>query len=107
DQTCTPSYTADVAAATVALVPTGRYGLYHLTNAAACSWHDLARTVFQTAGVKADLTPITSQEFGAPARRPPYSVLGTGAYLALGLPPLRPWQEAVAAYLRERQKIRP
>ena len=34
DQICTPSYTVDVAAAAVALMATGRYGLYHVTNAA-------------------------------------------------------------------------
>src|SRR5947209_8068044 len=40
DQTCTPSYTADVAAAAAALVQTGQYGLYHLTNAGSTTWHD-------------------------------------------------------------------
>jgi dTDP-4-dehydrorhamnose reductase len=98
DQVCTPSYTADVAAATVALLETGRPGLYHRTNAGSCSWHDFAAAIFELAGVRADLTPITSREFGAAARRPGYSVLA-----APGLPPLRPWREALAAYLQERQ----
>lgn len=104
DQVCTPSYTVDVATATAALIDTDRYGLYHLTNAGSCSWHELARTVFQVANVAADLTPITTKEFGAAARRPDFSVLATAKYAALGLPPLRPWQEAVAAYLRERSQ---
>jgi dTDP-4-dehydrorhamnose reductase len=104
DQTCTPSYTVDLAGGVAALVPTGRHGLYQLTNAGACTWHDFARTIFELAGVKADLTPITSREFGAPARRPGYSVLAAGAYEGLGLPPLRPWREAIAAYLEERKQ---
>jgi dTDP-4-dehydrorhamnose reductase len=104
DQTCTPSYTADVAGATAALISTQRYGLYHLTNHGSCSWHELARTVFALAGVKADLRPITSQEYGAAAQRPGYSVLSTKAYEALGLPPLRIWQDALTAYLHERQE---
>ncbi len=104
DQTCTPSYTVDVATATAALVQTDRYGLYHLTNGGSCSWHELARTIFAIAGVSANLSPTTSHAYGAPARRPAYSVLATGAYEALGLPPLRPWQEALAAYLQERQQ---
>jgi dTDP-4-dehydrorhamnose reductase len=106
DQTCTPSYTADVANATAALINTQRYGLYHLTNQGSCSWHELARTVFALAEVKANLEPINSQEYGAAARRPGYSVLSTRAYEALGLLPLRCWQEAVAAYLHERQERR-
>jgi dTDP-4-dehydrorhamnose reductase len=101
DQTCTPSYTVDVAAAAIALMRSGRYGLYHLTNAGSCSWYELARTIFDRAGVRADVTPITSTEYGARARRPAYSVLAAKAYQALDLPPVRPWPEAVAAYLHE------
>jgi dTDP-4-dehydrorhamnose reductase len=104
DQVCTPSAAADVAAATVALVGAGRPGLYHLTNAGSCSWHDFAAAIFELAGVKADLTPITSREYGAAARRPGYSVLASAAYEALGLPPLRPWRAALAAYLEERRR---
>lgn len=104
DQTCTPSYTVDVAAATVPLVPTGRYGLYHLTNAGSCNWYEFARMIFELAGVHADLSAITSREYGAPARRPAYSVLATKAYEGLGLPPPRPWRAALAAYLEERRK---
>ena len=60
----------------------------------------------RSAGVAADLTAITSQEFGAPARRPGYSVLAPLALTAAGLAPLRPWREALAAYLGERGKRR-
>ena len=103
DQTCTPSYTVDVATAAAALLSTGRYGVYHLTNSGSCSWHDFARTIFQQAGVTADLTAIPSREYPAPARRPNYSVLAAGAYQALGLPLPRHWSDAVAAYLEERR----
>jgi dTDP-4-dehydrorhamnose reductase len=104
DQTCTPSYAVDVATASAALLGTKCYGLYHLTNGGATTWHDFAHTVFELAGVKADLVPITSAAYGAPARRPGYSVLAPAAYEALGLPPLRPWPEALAAYLEERRR---
>ena len=87
DQTCTPTYTVDLAVASAALAATDRYGLYHLTSGGACSWHEFARTIFELAGVKADLTPIDSREFAAPARRPTYSVLSAAAYGSLNLPP--------------------
>ena len=85
-----------------ALATTERYGLYHVTNSGSCSWYEFAAAIFTQAGVKAELAPITSREFGAPARRPAYSVLSTSAYHALRLPSLRPWQEALTAYLEER-----
>jgi dTDP-4-dehydrorhamnose reductase len=107
DQVCTPSYTVDVAIATAALVPTGRYGLYHLTNTGSCSWYELARSIFEREQVRADLSPVTSREYGAAAERPQYSVLAAPAYDALGLPSLRPWHEALAVYLKERAQRRP
>jgi dTDP-4-dehydrorhamnose reductase len=106
DQVCTPSYTVDVATATAVLVPTGRYGLYHVTNSGSCSWYEFACAIFTLAAVPAHVTPIPSRERQAAARRPGYSVLSTGAYEALGLPLLRPWREALAAYLEERQQKR-
>ena len=104
DQICTPTYTVDLAEAVAALTATDHYGLYHLTSAGSCSWYEFARTIFELAGVTADLTPITSREFGAVARRPAYSVLSAAAYEKFGLPPLRPWRDALAAYLGERAR---
>jgi dTDP-4-dehydrorhamnose reductase len=104
DQVCTPSYTVDVAEATVALLGMGTVGLYHVTNAGGCSWSEFAATVFELSGVRAKPTPVTSKEWGAAARRPGYSVLGGAAFEALGLTPLRPWREALAAYLEERRQ---
>jgi dTDP-4-dehydrorhamnose reductase len=102
DQHCTPSYTADVAEAAAALIATGRYGLYHVTNSGATTWYELARTVFELSGVTADLTPIPTSGYPTPARRPGYSVLALDALAAAGVPAPRPWRAAVGAYLDER-----
>jgi dTDP-4-dehydrorhamnose reductase len=104
DQRCTPSFTADVAAATAALIPTGAFGLYHVTSAGDCTWYEFAHEIFRAAGVRANLTPITSAEFAAPARRPAYSVLSDEKLRAVGVAPPRPWTEAILAYLAERRR---
>lgn len=96
DQTCSPSYTVDVADATVALLRAGATGLYHVVNAEGCTWYDLAREVFAVAGLSVNLTAIPTSEYPTRARRPRYSVLATAR-----LPePLRSWRAAVRAYLR-------
>jgi dTDP-4-dehydrorhamnose reductase len=104
DQVCTPTYTVDLATATAALIAADQYGLFHLTSGGSCSWYEFAAAIFELAGLKPSLTPITSQEFGAAAQRPSYSVLAGDGIARLGLPPLRPWRQALAAYLRERQE---
>lgn len=104
DQRCTPSYTADVADAAVSLLGRGAGGLFHVVNAGDCSWHEFAAEIFRRTGLTPSLTPIGSAEFGAAAKRPPYSVLSTAKLVAHEVPAPRPWPEALAAYLAERQK---
>jgi dTDP-4-dehydrorhamnose reductase len=101
DQVLAPTYTADLAEAIARLVaarPPG--GIYHLTNAGACSWFEFAGRIFELCKLAPDLAPTTSAEYKAPASRPPYSVLANTRAAALGLPSLRPWPEALEDYLR-------
>lgn len=102
DQVLTPTSTRDLAEKLVPLIRSGQRGLFHMTNTGQCSWYEFAREIFRLAGVAADLGPTTSEAFGAKARRPPYSVLGNQGLRAAGFTDFRPWQDALADYLRER-----
>jgi len=62
--------------------------------------YEFARAIFELSGMAVDLSPITTAESGAKARRPPYSVLGHGRWIRAGLRELRPWRAALADYLR-------
>jgi dTDP-4-dehydrorhamnose reductase len=102
DQVLGPTSTYDLAQAMHLLAGTGAYGTCHITNQGAISWHDFAALIFEMCGVTADLTPTTSEEYGAPARRPAYSVLANNHWLAAGQAPLRDVPAALASYLREK-----
>ncbi len=101
DQLCTPTSAHDLALAVRAIVDSQAYGLYHVTNAQACSWHEFARTIFEMTKKSVQLVPIPSESFPAVARRPRYSVLDNGRWAAAGFTPLRPWHEAIAQFLVE------
>lgn len=103
DQFCSPGYTKDVAATIAGLIAANATGLFHGTNAGSCTWYEFAAEIFRLAGVKADLSTITTAERNDPAKRPPYSVLSTAKLATVGVPPPRPWQSALAAYLDERR----
>ncbi len=100
DQICTPTSTRDLAAQLTALIDSDAYGLYHITNAGGCSWHEFANTIFELAGQRARAEFITSAQFGAAATRPPYSVLENAHLQKLGLDRMRHWREALEDYLR-------
>jgi dTDP-4-dehydrorhamnose reductase len=107
DQRCTPSYTRDVAAAIAELIRRDATGVVHVTNGGDCTWHEFAATIFRLSGVSVDPQPTTSQEYRAAARRPTYSVLRCNTLPGFGVTPLRPWQDALAAYLAERRTRTP
>jgi dTDP-4-dehydrorhamnose reductase len=107
DQVLSPSATRDIAPKVWRVLTRGAPGLYHLTNAGQTSFFDFAREIFRLSGLTPALTATTAAEFGARARRPAYSVLARRRLAALGEDDLRPWNEALADYLRERQQPTP
>jgi dTDP-4-dehydrorhamnose reductase len=102
DQTCAPSYTADVAEITTRLIETHAYGTYHVTGSGQCTWYDFAVEILRQSGVSADCAAITSAEYGAKARRPPFSVLSNDKLIASGIAQAPPWQDALSRYLHRR-----
>lgn len=96
DEVYSLTYANDLAAALKRLLTQNLpYGIYHLVNSGSASWYDYAKEIFGITGKKINLIPVSSAEFPRPARRPKKSVL-----LSTKFPPLRPWQEALAEYLR-------
>ncbi len=102
DQVLTPTNTRDLADAVRQLVPTGAYGLYHLTNAGQCSWFEFTKAIFEEAGLTPDLTPVTSDAFPAAARRPSYSVLDNHRFRELGFEDMPHWRDAIKRYVAGR-----
>lgn len=99
DQTCTPTSALDLAEAVGSLLDSSTYGLYHVTNSGACTWHEFARTIVEISKASVTLEAISSAEYASPARRPRYSVLCNDLWVRHGFARLRPWQEAIEAYL--------
>jgi dTDP-4-dehydrorhamnose reductase len=105
DLVFSPTYTADLAQVIARLIETERYGVYHVTNAGECSWHDFAAEIFRQVKLTVALMPTTACEMSRDVARPAYSVLGHEALKAAGLEPMRPWQEALADYLKQKKYV--
>ena len=99
DQALSPTFTADLAQKTKELIEQHAVGLFHLTNAGECSWFEFAQGVFDLAGVEVKMERIHTGQTHRRAHRPSYSALTTVRLEEVGLRPMRPWREALSAYL--------
>ncbi|MFH1366696.1 MAG: dTDP-4-dehydrorhamnose reductase [Patescibacteria group bacterium] len=96
DQFGSPTYTLDLAKKTKEIIEDKKikFGTYHLTNSGTCSWYEFAIKIFEILGKDVKITPVTTEEFPRPAKRPKYSILKNTK-----LEPLRSWEEALKEYL--------
>lgn len=98
DEISSPTYAPDLAAAISQLIRTGQYGIYHFTNAGACSRYDFAVKILQLAGMgHIPVEPITSDQYSRLSTPPLYSPLRNFCGAELGIT-LRPWEEALEDY---------
>ncbi len=82
DQVGTPTNAADLAGAILSVIQIsekdkGKFvpGIYHYSNEGVASWYDFAKAIFDITGVKCEVSPVLSDQFPTPAKRPNYSVL--------------------------------
>ncbi len=107
DQVCTPTSTADLAQAVVVLIGSQRYGIYHATNSGQTNWFELATETLRLSGIPTPVIPISTEEFGAKARRPPFSVLNCDKLASVIGRKLPDWRDALSRYLAERNQAAP
>ena len=82
DQQGRPTYARDLATASIQILNALNLGLpikgiYHFANPGETTWFDFAKKIKELAGLECTLTPINSDQFPTPAKRPNYSVLDT------------------------------
>ncbi|MBY0600239.1 dTDP-4-dehydrorhamnose reductase [Bacillus bingmayongensis] len=101
DQIGCPTYTKDLVCKIEEIVQTNRYGVYHVSNQGKCSWFEFACRIFQEMGAEVKAIPVKTEEYGAKADRPRYSVLQHLCLELNGFSPMRHWEEALREYLLE------
>lgn len=100
-----PTYTYDAARGLECLIRRGSHGVVHVTNAGSCTWHEFASRIVACAGLSANIVPIKSSAYPTKARRPGDSSMRS---LRIEEPVrrcLRPWGDALQAYLTEREAV--
>lgn len=101
DQAGSPTSAAELAKMMHLLEPTDNYGMFHGTCEGECSWAEFAEEIFKQAGRPTEVVKITTEEFGAAAKRPAYSVLDNQMLRLTTDFRMQQWQDALSEYLKE------
>lgn len=101
DKVGSPTYAADFVANARLVAESGYYGTYLLTGIGAATRHDIACEIVRILKLKTKIIPVSSAVFPLPAPRPRNDSARNLHLELLGLNRMRPWQEALAEYLRD------
>jgi len=105
DQVGCPTYTPYLARAIWDLAQRGSRGVMHYRNRQAVTWHGFAVAIASHVRPGHEISPVSTEEFPRPARRPPYSVLAVERFEAAVGRPAESWEAGLAAYLDDSRGI--
>ena len=98
DQVLSPTYTYDLAETTQALMERDAPRTHSTSRTVGeCSWFEFAQATFDITGIAVNLEPATTVTGERRARRPRTRPWRASGWTTTGVPPLRPWREALRA----------
>lgn len=104
DQIGSPTYTVDLASATLALILTKNFGIYHIVNKGTASRYTFAQEVLRYSQKNvAQISKIDSGSYLYSAKRPKYSVLDCLLFSNVIGYELPNWRVGLSQYLKERR----
>ena len=107
DEVLSPTFTEDLAAQLrVFLDGSLPAGIYHATSEGSCSWFEFAKTIFEMAEIAVRLEETTSAKWGAPAKRPAFSVLENAKLLKHLKCTMPHWGDALQRYLKKKGALK-
>jgi dTDP-4-dehydrorhamnose reductase len=98
DETGSPTFTLDLAAALVELTGAAAGGIYHLVNSGSATRYSWAEAVLRQCRPGRGLRPISQADFARASQPPAWGVLDGSKAAAAGVR-LRPWGDALRQYL--------
>jgi len=78
--------------------------VYHAANEGSCTFAELAQMTMRADGSRCRIQPITTEEYGAVARRPRNSRLSMRSLDENGFCRLPTWENALHRFLEEMKK---
>jgi dTDP-4-dehydrorhamnose reductase len=101
DQVGSPTYAADLAAAILHIISSGKWeaGIYHYSNEGVISWYDFAVAINELSVSNCKVNAIPTSAYPTPAKRPAYSVLDKSKIMATFHLLIPGWKKSLATCL--------
>ncbi|RAP32297.1 dTDP-4-dehydrorhamnose reductase [Candidatus Marinamargulisbacteria bacterium SCGC AG-410-N11] len=100
DQWGSPTWTLDIANMIKCVIDTSpSYGVYHFRSFGTTTWYEFGCYFLKQLGIQVNITPVSSNDFSALAKRPSYGCLSIEKWTSLNLYQPFHWQTAVNSYL--------
>ncbi len=97
-----PTYVRDLAWRIIELLDCGKGGIFHAVNGGPTSWYAFSKRFAMRLGLDSSaVEPVSRHDLPPAAPRPHHIALSQAAVTALGLSPLRSWEHAQDAFIRE------
>jgi len=108
DQIGSPTYATDLAEAILKIINNKNYlekqqptEVYHYSNEGEISWYDFAREIFKIAKIDCKVSPITTDQYPTPAKRPKNTFMNKGKIINRFDLEIRPWKQSLDQCLSE------
>ncbi|MBF7145253.1 dTDP-4-dehydrorhamnose reductase [Bacillus toyonensis] len=101
DQVGSPTYVKNLIAVIKNLIDTSLYGTYHVSNSGSCSWYEFAKEIFSQSNKQVKILPVSTEEFGAKAPRPKYSIFQHRMLHLNGFSQMPSWEEGLESFFIE------
>lgn len=107
DQIGTPTNAVDLAKVLLKIIQLpitnhpSPFGIYNFSNEGICSWYDFAKEIFNQKSIAITLSPIPTELYPTPAKRPAYSVLDKTKIKAVFQIEIQDWKDSLKECLKQ------
>jgi dTDP-4-dehydrorhamnose reductase len=103
DQWGSPTYAADLAAAIMQIISSGKWtaGIYHFSNNGVITWAQFAREIATLIHTSCAVNAIPTSSYPTPARRPPYSVMDKSKIQDVYGIEIKNWKESLQMCIKK------
>jgi dTDP-4-dehydrorhamnose reductase len=107
DQIGSPTYARDLASTILKIIQNKSFTgvsqatqIYHYSNEGEISWYEFAKEIFKLAGIPCSVSPITTEQYSTPAKRPKNTLMSKNKIINEFNMLRSPWKDSLELCIR-------